>query len=102
MVSVLDDPLASVGLRGMPRTGEPISGTRCSATRPLALRCLQPAPDYDVPPYLYDWHRQIATDLDGAPLAPRMDKDWTSIEGTHQDGDGGDNETYGWEEVSSR
>lgn len=101
MVSVLDDPLASVGLRSTLRTGEPGSESS-SATRPLALRCLQPAPDRDVPPYLYDPQRQIATDLGGAPLGPRMDKDWTSIEGTHQDGDGGDNETYGWEEVPSR
>ncbi|MGQ0778438.1 MAG: putative ATP-grasp-modified RiPP [Pseudonocardiales bacterium] len=101
MVSILDDPLASVGLRHARRTHGVCSATSCSATRPLALRVLQPAPDRDVPEYVYDPKRQIATDPAGAPWGPRMDKEWTSIEGTHTDGDGGDNETYDWEEVSS-
>ena len=101
MVSVLDDPLASIGVRRLSRTQGPSSATSWSATRPLALRGLHPAPGRDVPPYLYDPQRQIATDFAGAPLGPQLAKDWTSIEGTHQDGDGGDNETYGWEEVAS-
>lgn len=102
MASTLDDPLASVGVRGITRTHGLSSEVSCSATKPFALRSLQSAPECYVPEYLYDPQRQIATDLSGAPLGPRMDKDWTTIEGTHRDGDGGDNETYGWEEVPSR
>jgi len=100
-MTILDNPLASVGVCHTPRTQGPRSVANCSATRPLVLRVLQPAPDRDVPEYVYDPQRQIATDPAGAPLGPRMDKDWTSIDGTHTDGDGGDNETYDWEEVSS-
>lgn len=99
MAFILEDPLASVGLRGLPRTHAPNNETRCSATRPLALRIVHSAPARDVPPYLYDPQRQIATDLAGAPLGPRLDKQWTTIPGTHTDGDGGDNETYDWEEA---
>lgn len=102
MISILDEPLASIGVHRLPRTHGPSSATSCSATRPLALRILHPAPDHNVPEYVYDPQRQIATDPAGAPLGPRLDKDWTSIKGTHQDGDGGDNETYGWEEVPSK
>jgi len=51
-----------------------------------------------VPQYRYDPQRQIATDLAGAPLGPNLAKQWTSTEETHTDGDGGDNENWGWEE----
>ena len=100
MIAILgDDPLSSVGGRGRPRAGGPSSKTSCSATRPLALRSLQPAPDRDLPEYVYDPHRQIAVDPAGHPLGPTLKKDWTSTEGTHTDGDGGDNESWGWEEA---
>lgn len=68
------------------------------ATRPLVLRAVHPAPDREVPEYVYDPQRQIATYPAGAPLCPRLDKDWTTIEGSYTDGDGGDNEAYDWEE----
>ncbi|MGH3902727.1 MAG: putative ATP-grasp-modified RiPP [Pseudonocardiaceae bacterium] len=99
MACILDDPLASVGVRGLPRAYGPGSATNCSETRPLALRSLQPAPDRDVPKYVYDPQRQIATDPSGSPLGPHLAKEWTTTEGTHTDGDGGDNENWGWEEV---
>ncbi len=98
MASILDDPLASVGVRRLRGTHGSSGETSCSATRPLALRSLQPAPDRDVPQYRYDPQRQIATDLAGAPLGPNLAKQWTSTEETHTDGDGGDNENWGWEE----
>lgn len=98
MASIVDDPLASIGVRGAPRTSGPSSATRWPATRPLTLRNLQPAPNRNVPEYMYDPKRQIATDPDGVPLGPNLAKQWTSTEGTHTDGDGGDNETWGWEE----
>ncbi len=84
----------------MLRTGGPSSPTSGPATRPLVLRGLHPAPDCGLPEFVYDPQRQIATDPAGAPLGPNLNKDWTTIEGTHTDGDGGDNETYGWEEVA--
>ncbi|MGH3882024.1 MAG: hypothetical protein ACRDRY_12500 [Pseudonocardiaceae bacterium] len=100
MIAILsDDPLSSVGVRGTPRADGPSSATSYLATRPLVLRSLQPAPERDLPEYLYDPQRQIATDPAGHPLGPNLKKDWTTIEGTHTDGDGGDNETYGWEEA---
>ncbi|MGH3834475.1 MAG: putative ATP-grasp-modified RiPP [Pseudonocardiaceae bacterium] len=100
MIAILgDDPLSSVGVRSTPRTGGPSSATSCLATRPLVLRSLQPAPVRGLPEYVYDPRRQIATDPAGDPLGPNLKKDWTTIEGTHTDGDGGDNETYGWEEA---
>ncbi len=99
MIAILsDDPLCSVGVRGRPRAGRPSSETSCSATRPLVLRSLQPAPDRDLPEYVYDPQRQIATDPAGHPLGPNLKKEWTSTEGTHPDGDGGDNESWSWEE----
>lgn len=98
MASVVDDPLASIGMRGTARTSGPSSATSGSATRPLALRSLQPAPDRNVAEYIYDPHQQIATGPDGVPLGPNLAKQWTSTEGTHTDGDGGDNENWGWEE----
>lgn len=101
MIAILsDDPLSSVGVLRIPRTGRPSSETSCSTTRPLVLHGVQPARDRDLPEYVYDQRRQIATDSTGEPLGPNLAKDWTSIEGTHTDGDGGDNETYDWEEVA--
>jgi len=97
-MTILDDPLASVGVRDTSRAHRPGYAMSCLATRPLILRGLQPAPERDVPEYVYDPLRQIATDPAGAPLGPRLAKDWTSAEGTHTDGDGGDNESWGWEE----
>lgn len=73
--------------------------TRPTAARPLALRGLRPAPEREIPAHLYDPVAQVATDLNGRPLVPDLKKDWTTIEGTHTDGDGGDNEMWDWEEV---
>ena len=70
------------------------------AARPLALRGLRPAPQREIPEHVYDPVRQVATDADGRPLVPDLKKDWTTIEGTHTDGDGGDNELWEWEEVT--
>lgn len=91
-------PLSSVGARSKRRPNGPNGAVSCSETRPLALRVLQPAPDREVPDYVYDSQRQIATDSDGVPLVPHMAKEWTT-DGTHTDGDGGDNEGWGWEEA---
>ncbi|MGH3974768.1 MAG: putative ATP-grasp-modified RiPP [Pseudonocardiaceae bacterium] len=100
MIAILgDDPLSSVGVLRSRRTGGSSSAISDPATRPLALCGVQPAADHDLPEYVYDPCRQIATDLAGHPLGPSLKKDWTSTEGTHTDGDGGDNESWGWEEV---
>lgn len=99
MDQIVPDPLSSIGVRATPRTHGPSSATSCPASRPLVLRGAQPIPDRDVPEYVYDPQRQIAVDAAGNPLGPRLDKQWTSIDGTHTDGDGGDNENYDWEEV---
>jgi putative ATP-grasp target RiPP len=99
MAPLLDDPLASVGLRGTPRTDRLSSAISCSTTRPLVLRNLHKALDRDIPEYVYDPQRQIATDPTGRPLGPNLKKDWTTTEGTHTDGDGGDNESWDWEEA---
>ncbi len=98
MAPILERPLASVGMRGTPQTRRVSSETSCSATRPVVLRIVQPAPDRDVPKYAYDPQRQIATNPAGDPLGPTLGKEWTSTEGTHTDGDGGDNESWSWEE----
>lgn len=66
--------------------------------RPFVLRVAREAPVGEVPAHLFDPVRQVATDLEGRPLAPMLKKDWTTYESTHTDGDGGDNETWGWEE----
>ncbi len=99
IVILSDDPLSSVGVLRAPRPVGPSSDTSYPATRPLALRGVRPAADHDLPEYVYDAHRQIATDPAGRPLGPNLKKDWTTTEGTHTDGDGGDNESWGWEEV---
>jgi putative ATP-grasp target RiPP len=95
----LDGPLSSVGLRPWQAGGAPHSAARDPAVRPLVLRIVRPAPDREVPEHVYDPQRQIATDLAGQPLGPNLKKEWTTVEGTHTDGDGGDNELWDWEEV---
>jgi putative ATP-grasp target RiPP len=96
---VLDGPLSSVGLRPWRVSGAPRSEARDPAVRPLVLRGVRPAPDREVPEHVYDPRRQIATDLAGRPLGPDLKKEWTTVEGTHTDGDGGDNELWDWEEI---
>ncbi|MBA2322785.1 MAG: putative ATP-grasp-modified RiPP [Pseudonocardiales bacterium] len=91
-------PLASVGMRWERPPHGPSAAVSSPATRPLALRVIQPARAREVPAYRYDAQQQVATDPAGVPLAPNMAKDWTT-DGTHTDGDGGDNEGWGWEEV---
>lgn len=94
-----DDPLSSLEVCRTSQTGGPSSATSCSATRPLVLCGVRAAPDRIVPEHRYDPQRQIATDPVGYPLGPSLKKDWTTIEGIHTDGDGGDNESWSWEEV---
>lgn len=100
LTSPLAGPLSSIEIHAH-RGGDPKACTapRRPSGRPLALRELRPAPQRDVPEYLYDPIRQVATDPNGEPLGPDLAKDWTTIEGTHTDGDGGDNELWEWEEV---
>lgn len=85
----------------LPATTGVGTGTRIPSptARPLALRDLRPAPERVIPEHGYDPVAQVATDLRGRPLVPDLKKDWTTIEGTHTDGDGGDNEMWEWEEV---
>lgn len=100
LTSSLAGPLSSIEIhahRGGDLTAA--SAPRPAAARPLALLELRPAPQRDVLEYLYDPIRQVATDPNGEPLEPDLKKDWTTIEGTHTDGDGGDNELWEWEEV---
>ncbi|WP_084211082.1 putative ATP-grasp-modified RiPP [Pseudonocardia acaciae] len=67
--------------------------------RPFLLRVVDTAPERELPEFRYDPLSQMAVSPDGRPVAPDMKKEWTSYESTHTDGDGGDNETWGWEEV---
>lgn len=98
MISRDDQPLASLTTGGLLTVDHSSGATRALATRPLVLRGLRRAPVQDVPEYVYDSERQIATDRAGRPLGPSLAKEWTSYSSTHTDGDGGDNETWGWEE----
>jgi len=103
---VLNDPLSSIVIRaGDARV--PVGGDAgSSAVRPLALRVLHSGPNRHIPAYVYDPGRQIALTADSddddelVPVQPDLNKDWTTVEGTHTDGDGGDNELWGWEEVT--
>lgn len=102
----LETPLASIVIRARhARLTAGGDGGR-SAVRPLALRVLHPGPDQHIPTYVYDPGRQIAITADRddddelVPVQPDLNKDWTTVEGTHTDGDGGDNELWGWEEVT--
>lgn len=95
-VDELDLPLSSIQVRAQPVVA---GAANDPAVSPLALRVLSPAPDHTVPEYVYDPVRQIAVDSGGRPIAPALAKDWTTVEGTHTDGDGGDNEMWGWEET---
>ncbi|MBV8539047.1 MAG: hypothetical protein JO364_05540 [Pseudonocardiales bacterium] len=99
----LTSPLSSIEIP-TGRPGDPVgtdTGTRTPdpESRPLVLRQLRPAPRREILEHGYDPVRQVATDLEGRPLLPDLKKDWTTIEGTHTDGDGGDNEMWEWEEV---
>jgi hypothetical protein len=103
---VLDTPLSSIVIH-VRRTSVAASGDAGpGAVRPLALRVLHPAPDRRIPAYVYDPRRQIAISAESedddelVPVEPDLTKDWTTVEGTHTDGDGGDNELWGWEEVT--
>jgi putative ATP-grasp target RiPP len=95
----LDFPLSSIQIRARRAVGPTSEDVSDPAACPLALRVLSPAPDHAVPAFVYDPQRQIAVDPHGRPLAPSLAKDWTTVEGTHTDGDGGDNEMWGWEET---
>lgn len=97
MVSVQNDS-GSIDLQTPSLADMTITESSCSITTPLVLRRLHPVPVQEMPEYVYDPQRQIATDLAGAPWAPRLEKQWTTTAGTHTDGDGGDNENWGWEE----
>lgn len=96
----LDAPLSSIVIRARGTSVMPGGDVDAEAVRPLVLRVLRSVPDRDIPAYVYDPWRQIATDDEGEPLKPDLKKDWTTVEGTHTDGDGGDNELWGWEEVT--
>ncbi|MEU3628730.1 putative ATP-grasp-modified RiPP [Amycolatopsis coloradensis] len=95
-------PLSTIEIRRRARSPRASSATSASSPetpeQPLALRALRPAPRQDLPDYLYDPIRQVAVDDSGHPLTPNLAKEHTSLEGTHTDGDGGDNETWAWEE----
>jgi putative ATP-grasp target RiPP len=97
--SVTADPLTSLDVNRVPSVEQSASDTGSPVTRPFALRSMIEAGSREIPDYTYDPARQLAVDHAGHPLAPQMKKDWTSYESTHTDGDGGDNETWGWEEV---
>jgi len=103
LTSSLTGPLSSIEIPTRPPDGPTGAATgihaASPAVRPLALRDLRPAPERDFPEYRYDPVLQVATDQRGQPLVPNLKKDWTTIEGTHTDGDGGDNEMWEWEEV---
>lgn len=88
------NPLTSTGFD---RPASPHSETSSPATRPIALGWLRPAAAKELPDYVYDPQRQVAVDAAGVTLAPQLGKEWTS-DGTHTDGDGGDNEGWSWEE----
>lgn len=96
-----DQPLASVPTGGTIPIDRSCSETSCLATRPLVLRGVRRAIAQDIPEHVYDVIRQVSATPDGRPLGPNLAKEWTSYESTHTDGDGGDNETWGWEESAS-
>lgn len=97
--SVMPGPLSMLMAPFTPEPTTPVSGIADVARHPpLALRNARTAPGAEIPPYAFDHARQVATEPDGRPLAPRLAKDWTTYESTHTDGDGGDNETWSWEE----
>ncbi|WP_370943675.1 putative ATP-grasp-modified RiPP [Amycolatopsis sp. cg5] len=103
MTSFIDgEPLSADLGRAGDRANGPCSSAPSFATTPIVLRVRHSAPGPERPRYVYDGERQIATDLLGRPLAPTLAKDWTSYESTHTDGDGGDNETWGWEEQQKK
>lgn len=99
-IQQLPGPLSSLEVRDTgPHSREGRQKTTPVGDLPLALREMAIAPGRMVPAHVYDPHQQVALDSIGRVLAPGMDKDWTTIEGTHTDGDGGDNELWDWEEL---
>jgi hypothetical protein len=103
---VLETPLSSIVIRARRVPVTAGGDASLSAVCPLALRVLHPSPDRHIPAYVYDPGRQIALTAESddddelMPVQPNLNKDWTTVEGTHTDGDGGDNELWGWEEVT--
>lgn len=95
---ITTDPLTSTDITRWGRDRTPASAASSWVTRPLALREMRSAPRRDLPTYVYDPVLQVAVDENGLPVAGKKGKEWTSYESTHTDGDGGDNETWGWEE----
>ncbi|MET9260525.1 putative ATP-grasp-modified RiPP [Amycolatopsis sp. NPDC004079] len=99
--SSLTGPLSSVDIPSPARTvapGIPADLLASAEALPLALRHSRPAPEREIPAHRYDPVAQVAVDPEGRPMTPNLAKDWTSLDGTHTDGDGGDNETWAWEE----
>ena len=102
----LDTPLSSIVIRSRRGSVTASASEGAAAAGSLALRVLHPAPDRHIPAYVYDPRRQIAIiaesedDDELVPVEPDLTKDWTTVEGTHTDGDGGDNELWGWEEIT--
>lgn len=74
----LDGPLSSIDLRYWRASGAPRGEVRDPAVRPLVLRGVRLAPDREVPEYVYDRRRQIATDPAGRLLGPNLTKEWTN------------------------
>jgi hypothetical protein len=97
----LDTPLSSIVIRTRRGSVTARAGGSPATARSLALRVLHPAPDRHIPAYVYDPRRQIAITAESEDdNKPDLKKDWTTVEGTHTDGDGGDNELWGWEEIT--
>ncbi|MCP3802285.1 putative ATP-grasp-modified RiPP [Allokutzneria sp. A3M-2-11 16] len=96
-----DNPLSSTAMRltddAVAATAPPSGPT----PRPFALRWLRPAQRPAIPDYRYSAELQVAVSPNGTPLAPQLDKDWTTSP-YKKDGDGPNcdgNEDWGWEEV---
>lgn len=100
MTAIFDDPLTTAEFT-RPRAGadRELAGQRQPAPLPLQSLVTVPAERTALPEYRYDPVRQLAVNPSGEPLEMgKKGKDWTSYDSTHTDGDGGDNETWGWEE----
>ncbi|MBB5159471.1 putative ATP-grasp-modified RiPP [Saccharopolyspora phatthalungensis] len=95
------DPLASHGMKfapGVRELGEPTELAQAAPT-PFGLRWRTPVERPAAPEYHFDGERQIAVDRSGAPLAPQMDKDWTTTDYSTDGEDGPSSEEFGWEEL---
>ena len=92
------DPLASLDTFPNQEDDDPAASVR-TRHRPFVLQKTCRGPKQEQPQeFHYDPERQIGVDASGQSLAPQLAKKWTSIEETHTDGDGGDNEMWQWEE----